>query len=103
MSRHGNSSIFVLFLILFQVSIHGPYLQKNVLPLCCRLLVKVPVGLAIFPEEISTVPRPLAESKYRVTNFFSKLAEFTAKDQLANDWTCLVEHKLYHPPRAKWM
>ena len=28
---------------------------------------------------------------------FSKLAEFTDHYQIANDWTCFVEHKLQHP------
>ena len=49
--------------------------------------------------------RNINSAKYKVTKFFSKLAEFTANDQLANDWTCFVEHKFYHPslPRVKWV
>ena len=32
-----------------------------------RIPVKVPTGLAIFPEEIQTIPRPFAEYKYKVS------------------------------------
>ena len=34
--------------------------------------------------------------RHRIRHF-SKLAEFTAHCQIANDWSCFVEHKLYHP------